>query len=76
LSQQLVAGTEASMRFPAILHRGGCATASSSQPVPSTDSNCNCNDITNITNMTSVENPGLVDERAIEEGVMWLRGVE
>jgi len=39
----------------------GSAIASSSQPVPCGDSSSNSNDITSITNMTSVENTGLVD---------------
>jgi hypothetical protein len=63
----LVAATEASIRFPAALP----AIASSSQPVPCSNSNSNCN---NITNMTSVENTGLVDGSTIVEGVMSLGG--
>jgi len=62
-----VAATEASMRLSAVLP----AIASSSQPVPCSDSNSNSND---ITNMTSVENTGLVDGSTILEGAMSLRG--
>jgi Domain of unknown function (DUF6532) len=62
-----VAATEASMRFSAVLP----AIASSSQPVPCSDSNSNSND---ITNMTSVENTGLVDGSTIVEGAMSLGG--
>ena len=62
-----VAATEASMRFSAVLP----AIASSSQPVPCSNSNSNSND---ITNMTSVENTGLVDGSTIVEGAMSLGG--
>jgi hypothetical protein len=62
-----VAATVASMRFSAVLP----AIASSSKPVPCSNSNSNSND---ITNMTSVENPGLVDGSTIVEGVMLLGG--
>jgi len=62
-----VAATGASMRFSAVLP----AIASSSQPVPCSNSNSNSND---ITNMTSVENMGLVDGRTIVEGAMSLGG--
>jgi len=62
-----VAATEASMQFSAVLP----AIASSSQPVPCSDSNSNSND---ITNMTSVENTGLVDGCTIVEGAMSLGG--
>jgi len=62
-----VAATEASMRFSAALP----AIASSSQPVHCSDSNSNSND---ITNMTSVENTGLVDGSTIVEGAMSLGG--
>jgi len=58
-----VAATEASMRFSAVLP----AIGSSSQPVPCSNSNSNSND---ITNMTSVENTGLVDGSTIVEGTM------
>jgi hypothetical protein len=58
-----IAATEASMRFSAVLP----AIASSSQPVPCGNSNSNSND---ITNMTSVENTGLVDGSTIVEGAM------
>jgi hypothetical protein len=62
-----VAATEASMRFSA----GLPAIASSSQPVPCSDSNSKRN---NITNMTSVENMGLVDGSTIVESAMSLGG--
>jgi len=63
----VVAATEASMRFSAVLP----AIASSSQPVPCRDSNSNSN---NITNMTSVENTRLVDGSTIVEGAISLEG--
>jgi len=62
-----VAATEACMQFSAVLP----AIASSSQPVPCSDSNSNSND---ITNMTSVENTGLVDGSTIVEGAMSVGG--
>jgi hypothetical protein len=55
-----VAATEASSQFSAVLPMGGSAIASSSQPVPSSNSNSNSN---NITNMTSVENTGLHQQK-------------
>jgi hypothetical protein len=64
-----VAATEASMRFSAVLP----AIASSSQPVPCSNSNSNSNS-NDITNMTSVENTGLVDGSTIVEGAMSLGG--
>ena len=64
-----VAVTEASLRFSAVLP----AITSSSQPVPSSDSNSNSND---ITNMTSVENTELVDGSTIVEGAISLAGSE
>jgi len=66
-----LAASEASMWFSAVLPMGGSAIASSSQPVPCSDSNSNSND---ITNMTSVENTGLVDGCMIVEGAMSLGG--
>jgi len=66
-----VAATESSMRFSAVLPMGGSAIASSSQPVPCSNSNSNRNDITNI---TSVENMGLIDGSAIGEDAMSLGG--
>jgi len=71
-----VAATEASMRFSAVLPMGGSAIASSSQPIPCSDSNSNSNsnDLTSITNMTSIENMGLVDGSTIVEGAMSLGG--
>jgi len=65
LLSSFVAATEASMRFSAVLP----AIASSSQPVPCSDSNSNSND---ITNMTCVENTGLVNGHTIVEGAMLL----
>jgi len=62
-----VAATDASMRFLAVLP----AIASSSQPVHCSNSNSNSND---ITNMTSIENTGLVDGSTIVEGAMSLGG--
>jgi len=62
-----VAATEASLRFSAVLP----AIASSSQPIPCSDSNRNSND---ITIMTSVENMGLVDGSTIVEGAMSVGG--
>jgi hypothetical protein len=62
-----VAATVASMRFSAVLP----AIASSSQPVPCSDSNNNSND---ITNMTSIENTGFVDGSTMVEGAMSLGG--
>ena len=64
-----VAATEASMQFSAVLP----AIASSSQPVPHSDSNSNSND---ITNMTRVENMGWVDGSTSVEGAMSLEGEE
>jgi len=64
-----VAATEASMQFSAVLP----AIASSSQPVHCSDSNSNSNS-DDITNMTSVENTGLVDGSTIVEGAMSLGG--
>jgi len=71
-----VAATEASMRFSAVLPMGGSAIASSSQPIPcsNSNSNSNSNDIISITNMTSIENTGLVDGSTIVEGAMSLGG--
>jgi hypothetical protein len=67
LLSSFVAATKASMRFSAVLP----AIASSSQPVPCSDINSNSND---ITNMTSVENMGLVDRSTIVDGAMSLGG--
>jgi len=58
-----VAATEASMRFLAVPPMGGSAIISSSRRILHSDSNNNSNDITSITNMKSVENTRLVDER-------------
>jgi hypothetical protein len=63
-----VAATEASMRFSAVLP----AIASSSQPIPCSDSNNNNSN--DITNMTSIENTGFVDGNTMVEGAMSLGG--
>jgi hypothetical protein len=60
-----VPATEASMRFSAVLP----AIANSIQPVPCSDSNSNSND---ITNMTSIENTGLVGGSTIVAGAISL----
>jgi len=65
--RSFVAATEVSMRFSAVLAMGGSAITSSSQPIPCSKSNRNSND---ITNMTSVEDMGLVDGSTIVEGAM------
>ena len=64
-----VAATEASMQFSAVLP----AIAGSSQPVSCSNSNSNSNS-NDITNMTSVENTGLVDGSTIGDGAMSLEG--
>ena len=64
-----VAATEACMHFSAVLPMGGSAIASSSQPVPCSDSNSN-----NITNVTSFENTGLDDGSMIVEDAISLGG--
>ena len=64
-----VAATDASMRFSAVLPVGGSAIASSSQPVPRSNSNNN-----NVTNITSIENTGSVDGSTGVEGWMSLGG--
>jgi len=68
----IVAATEASMWFSALLHMGGSAIASSSEPVPCSGSNSSCNNIASITNLTNVENTGLADGSMIVEGAMSL----
>ena len=65
----IVASTEASIRFPAVLPMCESAIDSSIQPVPGSNSNSNSND---ITNGTSVGNTGLVDGSTIVEGAMSL----
>jgi len=62
-----VTATEASLQFSAVLP----AFTSSSQPVPCTNSNGNSD---NMTNMTSVENTGVVDGSTIGQGSMSLGG--
>ena len=69
----LVAATDASMRFSAGMPIGGSAIASSSQPIPCSDSNSNSNVISKI---TSIENTGLVDGSMIVEGVILPGGWE
>jgi hypothetical protein len=69
-----VAATEDSMQFSAVLPMCGSAIANSSQPVPGSNSNSNSNNITGITNMTSIEYWGLVNGSTIVEGVMSHRG--
>jgi len=66
-----VAATAAGMEFSAVLPMGASAIASSSQPVPCSNSNSNSND---ITNMANVENTGSVDGGTILEGGMLLGG--
>ena len=66
--------TEAIMRFSAVLPIGGSAIASSIEPIPCTNSNSN--DITNITNIPSCENMGLVDGGAMVVGATSLGGWE
>jgi len=60
-----IPATEASVRYSAVLPMGVSAIASSSQPVPCSNSNSN-----DITNMTSVENTESVDGSTIVEGAM------
>ena len=67
-----VAATKSSMPFSPVLPIGGSAIASSGQPVPCSNSNSNSKDIAIITNITSVENTGLVDWSTIIEGAMSL----
>jgi hypothetical protein len=66
-----VAATEATMLFSAVLSLGGSTISSSSQPIPNSDSNSYSN---NITNMTSIENTGLVNGSMIAAGAMSLGG--
>jgi len=67
-----VAATEAGMWFSAALPLGGHIIASSSEPVPCSIGNRN--DITNITNIASVENMGSVNRSTNQEGAMSRRG--
>jgi len=69
-----VAATAPSIRFSAVLPMGGSAIASSSQPIPCSESNSNNNHITSITNMASIGNTELVDGSTIIQGAMMLRG--
>jgi len=66
-----VAATEASIRFSAVLPTCGSAIPHSSQLVPFHNSDSNYYYITNITN---VENIGLVDGTMCVEGMMSLGG--
>ena len=50
---------------------GGSAIVSSSQPIPCSDGNRDGNDMTNL---TIIQNTGLVDEIMIVDGVMSLGG--
>jgi len=72
----VVPATEASMRFSTVLPMGGSAIASSSQPIPCSNSKNDSNDIANITKITSVENTQLVEESMIVQGAMLVRGHE
>jgi len=69
-----VAATEASMRFSAVQAIAGSAIASHCQPIHYSTCNSNSNDITSTTNMTSIQNMGLVDGSTIQEGAMSLGG--
>jgi hypothetical protein len=53
---------------------GGSAIASSSQPVPGSNSNSNRIDISSMTNLTRIENTQLVDGSLIVEDAMSLGG--
>jgi hypothetical protein len=55
------------MQFTAFLPIGGSAIASSSQPIPFSNSKLNSNDVTNI---TSVEITGLANGSTNAEGAM------
>lgn len=68
----IVAANEACMPFSAGLPMVGYAITCSCQPVPCGDCNCNPNDIRNITNISSIENMGLVYESMIVECAMSL----
>jgi len=59
------------MQFSAVLPMGGSAIVSSSQPIPCSDGNRDGNDMTNL---TIIQNTGLVDEIMIVDGVMSLGG--
>jgi hypothetical protein len=65
-----IGATESSIQFSTVLPVGRSPIASSCQPIRSTTTNCNCNDITNITKIARVENPELVDGSTIAEGVI------
>jgi hypothetical protein len=67
------AATEASLRFSAVLPMGGSAIASSSQPIPCSNTNRNSKDITIV---NSIENAGLVNGSTIVEGAMLLGSKE
>jgi len=68
-----IAATKAGMPFSAVLPMGVSAIASSSKPVPCSDTNRNSNNMTtipNITNNAGIENTKLGDGSTIEEGAM------
>jgi len=69
LSSFIVA-TESSMQFSAVLPIGRLSIASSSQLIHSSNSNSNSSDITNVTKIPRVENPGLGGGRTIAKGVI------
>jgi hypothetical protein len=69
-----VAATEGSMWFSTVLLFGGLAIANNSQAVPCSDIYSSTNDITCITNMTTIENMRWVDGSTILEGAMSLGG--
>jgi hypothetical protein len=67
---RFVAATEASQQFSAFLTNGSSAIASSSHPVPCTDSNLDRHDMTSITVIISSGNARFFDGCTIEEGAM------
>jgi hypothetical protein len=68
-----IAGPDASMKFSAVMPMGGTAIASSSLPVPYIHSNCNSNNITTITNITSVVNMQLINGNTFMQGMILLK---
>lgn len=68
----IVAATEGSIPFSAARPMGRILIVGSRQPFPCSDSNGN--DITIITNATSIENPGFVDGSTIPEDAMSVGG--
>jgi len=67
-----VAANEASMPLSAVLPVGRSAITSRNQPIPCGD--CNSNDITNNTNISSIVNMDLVNGSMIVDWAMWLGG--